>query len=65
MVISADTIISIGDKKVKPRIKVGEYIEPEKWDEFISNEDVVVIDTRNDFEVKLIRQLCSLKLGIL
>ena len=48
-----DEIVPIGDEEVKPNIKVGKYVEPEKWDEFISNEDVVVIDTRNDFEVEL------------
>ena len=46
-------IVPIGDEEVKPSIKVGKYVEPEKWDEFISHEDVVLIDTRNDFEVKL------------
>ena len=46
-------IVPLGDKEVKPSIKVGKYVEPEKWDEFISSQDVVVIDTRNDFEIKL------------
>ncbi|MDD9331865.1 MAG: rhodanese-related sulfurtransferase [Wolbachia sp.] len=31
----------------------GEYVEPEQWDDFISQPDVLVIDTRNEYEVKL------------
>ena len=31
----------------------GEYIEPEEWDDFISRDDVVLIDTRNDYEINL------------
>lgn len=29
----------------------GQYIETSNWDEFISQSDVVVVDTRNDYEV--------------
>ncbi len=31
----------------------GKYIDPEHWDDFISQPDVLVIDTRNKYEVKL------------
>lgn len=31
----------------------GEYLEPEHWDDFTSRPDVLVIDTRNEYEVKL------------
>jgi UPF0176 protein len=31
----------------------GRYIETKDWDEFIRQEDVVVIDTRNDYEVEV------------
>lgn len=31
----------------------GEYIEPKDWDEFITKQDVIVIDTRNDYEVEV------------
>ena len=30
----------------------GEYIKPSKWDEFTQSSDVVVIDTRNKYEVE-------------
>jgi len=35
------------------QIKNGQFIEPGKWDEFIKQEDVCVIDTRNDYEFRL------------
>ena len=28
----------------------GEYISPEEWDSFIKRKDIVLVDTRNDFE---------------
>ena len=31
----------------------GHYIKPEQWDNFIAREDVVLIDTRNKYEVSL------------
>jgi UPF0176 protein len=31
----------------------GEYIEPSAWDDFIQREDVVLVDTRNDYEVEI------------
>jgi UPF0176 protein len=31
----------------------GQYIKPEKWDEFIAQEQVVLLDTRNDYEVAI------------
>ncbi len=34
-------------------LNVGNYIEPNDWNSLISQEDVVVIDTRNDYEVAI------------
>ncbi len=31
----------------------GDYIETKDWDEFIQRDDVVTVDTRNDYEVKI------------
>jgi UPF0176 protein len=31
----------------------GEYIETKDWDEFISQDDVIMVDTRNSYEVKV------------
>lgn len=31
----------------------GDYIEPKDWDDFIAADDVVVIDTRNEYETRI------------
>lgn len=31
----------------------GKYVKPNDWDEFISRDDVVLIDTRNDYECQI------------
>jgi len=31
----------------------GEYLDAEKWDTFLKRKDIVLIDTRNDYEVQL------------
>ena len=46
-------IVTLGLPEINPAAIVGTYIEPEEWDAFISEREVVTIDTRNDFEVKL------------
>lgn len=38
---------------IDPNQKVGTYLEPEEWNKVISDPDVVVIDTRNDYEVMI------------
>lgn len=34
-------------------IQQGQFIDPEKWDTFINQEDVLVLDTRNDYEYRI------------
>ena len=46
-------IVTLGLPEIDPAAIVGTYIEPEEWDAFISGKEVITIDTRNDFEVKL------------
>ena len=46
-------IVTLGVPEIDPTAIVGTYIEPEDWDSFISKKEVITIDTRNDFEVKL------------
>ncbi len=46
-------IVTIGDTGVDPTSRVGTYVEPEDWNALISDPDVMVIDTRNDFEVRI------------
>ena len=44
-------IVTMGQFDVNPAEKVGKYVEPKDWDSFINASDVVLIDTRNDYEV--------------
>ena len=46
-------IVTIGDDSVDPNKIVGNYVEPENWNELISDPDVIVIDTRNAYETKI------------
>ena len=34
-------------------IKKGQFIDPKNWENFISQEDVAIIDTRNEYEFKM------------
>lgn len=44
-------IVTLGVPELKTAEMVGEYVAPEKWNDLISQPDVVLIDTRNDYEV--------------
>jgi UPF0176 protein len=44
-------IVTMGQPDVDPTAAVGRYVEPEDWNALIAAPDVVVIDTRNDYEV--------------
>lgn len=44
-------IVTLG-VEVKPRDLVGHYLDPQQWNELISQDDVILIDTRNDYEYK-------------
>jgi UPF0176 protein len=46
-------IVTMGQPDVDPRASVGHYVEPKDWNELIRSPDVVVIDTRNDYEVAI------------
>ncbi len=46
-------IVTLGDPSVNPNDAVGEYVAPEDWNELISDPEVLLIDTRNDYEVEL------------
>jgi UPF0176 protein len=48
-----EEIVTIGDTSIDPVSQVGTYVEPQDWNALISDPDVVVIDTRNDFEVRI------------
>ncbi|MBE9046770.1 rhodanese-related sulfurtransferase [Pleurocapsales cyanobacterium LEGE 10410] len=46
-------IVTLGLPAVNPTRQVGTYVAPENWNQIISNPEVVVIDTRNDYEVEI------------
>ena len=46
-------IVTLGVPGVDPRAAVGRYVPPEAWNDLIAADDVVVIDTRNDYEVAI------------
>lgn len=46
-------IVTMGVPDVSPTKQVGTYVAPEQWNELISDPDVIVLDTRNDYEVSI------------
>mgnify|MGYP001817625361 CR=1 FL=1 len=46
-------IVTMGQPDVDPSASVGTYVAPENWNALIAREDVVTIDTRNDYEVSI------------
>jgi len=43
-------IVTLGVPGVSPTKMVGKYVKPQDWNSIISNPEVVLIDTRNDYE---------------
>jgi UPF0176 protein len=46
-------IVTFGIPTVNPINLVGTYVTPQNWNELIANPDVLVIDTRNQYEVEI------------
>jgi len=46
-------IVTMGVKEVDPTKLSGTYLNPEEWHEFIKDPEVIIIDTRNDYEFEL------------
>ncbi|MCP4826765.1 MAG: rhodanese-related sulfurtransferase [Shimia sp.] len=46
-------IVTLGQPNVDPTLHVGNYVNPEDWNDLIQSPDVVTIDTRNDYEVAI------------
>lgn len=44
-------IVTMGVQDIDPVVNRGQYVEPEDWNSLIQQEDVVLIDTRNDYEI--------------
>lgn len=46
-------IVTMGVEDIDPNHIVGTYVKPSDWNQLISDPDVVLVDTRNDYEVKI------------
>ncbi|MBK0326206.1 rhodanese-related sulfurtransferase [Rhodobacteraceae bacterium F11138] len=46
-------IVTMGQPDIDPRTRVGHYVQAQDWNALIQSPDVVVIDTRNNYEVEI------------
>lgn len=46
-------IVTMGVPGTDPNKIVGTYVKPENWNDLINDPDVVLVDTRNDYEVEI------------
>jgi UPF0176 protein len=46
-------IVTMGQPNIDPTTNVGNYVDAKDWNDLIAQDDVVVIDTRNDYEVAI------------
>jgi UPF0176 protein len=46
-------IVTMGVEGIDPLDAVGTYVDPEDWNDLIADPDVLLIDTRNDYEVAI------------
>ena len=48
-----EEIVTIGDKSIDPSKIAGEYVNPEDWNSLLEEENILLIDTRNDYEYSI------------
>ena len=46
-------IVTMGVEDIDPKEIVGTYVKPENWNQLISDPEVLLVDTRNDYEVHI------------
>jgi UPF0176 protein len=46
-------IVTLGLPEINPSDRVGTYVSPKEWNSLICDPEVIVIDTRNDYEVSI------------
>ncbi|RZI45184.1 rhodanese-related sulfurtransferase [Candidatus Finniella inopinata] len=46
-------IVTLGVPGINPNRQVGTYVTPQDWNKLIQDPDVILIDTRNDYEVRI------------
>ena len=48
-----DEIVTMGLPNINPPASAGTYIKPQDWNKMITDPDVILIDTRNEYEIKV------------
>jgi len=46
-------IVTMGVEGIDPTLTVGTYVKPKDWNTLISDPEVLLVDTRNDYEVEI------------
>jgi UPF0176 protein len=46
-------IVTMGVEGIDPNRSVGTYVKPKDWNALISDPDVLLVDTRNDYEISI------------
>ncbi|HAL38828.1 MAG TPA: hypothetical protein DCP03_12245 [Polaromonas sp.] len=46
-------IVTLGVPDVHPALMAGQYVKPADWNQLLDDPDVVLVDTRNDYEVAI------------
>lgn len=46
-------IVTLGDPQTDPLRRVGTYVSPTEWNRLLDEPGIVLLDTRNDFEVEM------------
>ncbi|MCX7102589.1 MAG: rhodanese-related sulfurtransferase [Methylobacter sp.] len=46
-------IVTMGIAGIDPKRVVGTYVNPKEWNKLISDPDVILVDTRNDYEYQV------------
>ncbi len=46
-------IVTLGVEGIDPNKEKGQYVKPADWNALVDDPDVVIVDTRNDYEVEL------------
>ncbi|OFW86968.1 MAG: hypothetical protein A3B66_01620, partial [Alphaproteobacteria bacterium RIFCSPHIGHO2_02_FULL_46_13] len=46
-------IVTLRQPQADPSKQVGKYVEPQDWDKLVNDPDVLLLDTRNDYETKI------------
>ena len=46
-------IVTMGVEGIDPALSTGTYVDPEKWNSLINDSEVLLLDTRNEYEIEI------------